>query len=807
MIRCTPLIVSALALWAATSVQAQRPAAPQSLRNNAGIVLSVDANAGRYTVTYRGQSWFGPGIVSVLVGKRWYRSTSAVYPEVAAYEQPQGKLVLKQDRTGTQSDRFGTYDFIELDWNVSGKDLELTTGFRLYRDRPFLIFLQRFPKGFRNYASGDWIVPSVVFPQFVMERASRRDLYSWVSGGMWEHRFAYGPASSLLGTVDLLLLLDSDDNTLVLSPFSHYLAATQQNVPLASNTETSPSKAFLNCGLEGLVEEIPAGFELQNILVVGQGVARTFRIWGDTLLARAGKPRPSKYESDMFKYPTYWDDYGAYYREHGFKEEGYNAYEDIIVGIAEDARKHGLRIGGYQVQDLDQLRTKEGLFEPRQDLFPHGLKWLHEKLGAPLEAYTAWLAPSGPYRKKYAFFETPAGTVPEHSMGDVFYSEQYWKDTAGKLVSWGATLLQHDFLSTYEGNLSMMAGVDKMDQYFKNMAKALQEEGIHMQYCMALPRNILQSTENPMVISLQGSLDHHVPVTDPNKTYRTVTIGDYPEEDFFAWKHLIFSSAFYGAVGLWPSRDNIQTLADPNAYEDVLLANLLGGEIQLGHRIGECDFDLVRKTYREGDNLILKADRPIAPLDLCYRAACAAGYTESEHNGRKWYYLVNFPPSGSLTAFRLSDLHLSGKWAVYNHDAGTLAVTDAGTPVQLNSHAKHEYFILAPLLDNGMAVIGDTSKFVTMADMRIASVEAMHDSLRIGVTSMQDYNPIITGYSPRPPKSVTAAGQELTSISSVGRLLRANAGWLWDYQTGLWQVKVDFAGATSMSTKTFDINQ
>ncbi len=72
-------------------------------------------------------------------------------------------------------------------------------------------------------------------------------------------------------------------------------------------------------------------------------------------------------------------------------------------------------------------------------------------------------------------------------------------------------MLQHDFLSVYEGDPVMMAGIDRMDTYFKNMAKALQEQNFTMQYCMQLPRNIMESTENPIMVSVQGSWDHHIP--------------------------------------------------------------------------------------------------------------------------------------------------------------------------------------------------------------------------------------------------------------------------------------------------------
>ena len=769
-----------------------------SIQNKFGIRVSVEPKTGIYSVTYKGQNWFGIGIVSVLQNKRWYRSADVNYPEAAECDHASGRLTLGDVEHASGKDRWGEYETIDLSWAVPGSDVVLVTGFRLYGEHPFLVFAQKFPKGFKNYASGNWITPSVAFPQFLTTFDNRNDLYSWTSGGMFTHRFSYGAASSLGGTVDLLLLSDKDYATAILSPFANYLVATQQSQPVASRNETNPNKLAISCGIEGLVEEIPAGFEHAHLLVVGQGIGKTFRSWGDALLERAGKKIPSKYEGDNLKYPVYWDDYGSYYREHGFKEEGYKSYEDIILGINDDAKKHGLRIGAYQVQDEDQLHDHEGLFEPREDLFPHGLRWLHEKLGAPLEAYYCWLAPKGPYPEKYPHFTTLSAQTPGAGMGDVYYSLDYWRQTAEKVSSWGDILLQHDFESVYEGDPVMMAGVDRMDTYFKNMAKALGAKGITMQYCMQLPRNIMESTENPIMVSVQGSWDHHVPSSDPTKQVQ--------DDDPFVWKHLMFTSAFYGAVGIWPSRDNIQTMADPNAFEDVVLANLLGGEIQLGHRIGECNFDLVRKTYREGDELILKPDQPIVPLDRCYSEGCAVGYTISEHNGQKWFYVLSLPRAGSLRAFSVSDLGVGGQWAVYNFDTHAVSIAEAGTLIPLQPEAKHEYFVVAPLLANGMAVIGDTEKFVTMGEKRIASVEVTTDGVEVGVVSSEDWNPITVGYTEQQPVSVEIGNTRLEEVSSQDRLKAAKSGWFWDHQTKLWYVKVDFAGAAHMETRDFTIH-
>ncbi len=400
---------------------------------------------------------------------------------------------------------------------------------------------------------------------------------------------------------------------------------------------------------------------------------------------------------------------------------------------------------------------------------------------------------NGPYRKKYAFVATPRGDVPGRSMGDVFYSEAFWKDTADKLASWGALALQQDFQSVYEGDPVMMSGIDRMDRYFKNMAKALGAKGMTPHYCMQLPRNIMESTENPIMMTVQGSWDHHVPTPER-------------DDDPYVWKHLIFSSAFYGAVGIWPSRDNIQTLADSHAEEDVLLANLMGGEIQLGHRIGECNFELLRRTYREGDGLILKPDRPIAPLDRCYREGGVVGYTQSNKTGRSWYYVLSLPTAGYLPEFCPADLGGAGRWAVYNFVTGVISIKDSASPIHLLREARHEYFVVAPLLENGMAVIGDVEKFVTMADMQIASVETARESVRVGVISSQEWNPVMVGYAERRPTGVDDGNRKLEEVSSVDRLKKRNDGWYWDPATGLWHVKVDFAGAIKMEAREFAIH-
>lgn len=793
-----------------------------TLHNKFGTIISVYPHEGYYLVEQLApgaagslvniseeQAWFGRGIVSLQAGHKWFRSASLqlyhtsdprlnVSPP-ASTSAGEGKLVLTNSQTGSGNDRFGEYDSIQLDWSVPALKLRLTTVFTLYRDRPFLTFTQRLPDGFAHYASGDWTVPSVAFPHFLAPNwGTPQNLTSWTSGGMWNHRLAYGDAYSLQGTVEPLVVSDPGYRTVILSPFDHYLVSTQQSKPIGMIDAVS--KGSISCGIEGLVEAIPPGFEHRTIMVAGQGIHDTFIAWGKALLERGGKQMPSKYQDDTLKYLVYMDDAGAYYYEHDFHEDGYKTYADVILAIEKEAKEHDLRIGAYHILDDRQQRDRdEGLFEPRRDLFPEGLAAFQKQLAKPLQLYMMWIKPGGPYRSKYAFFATDPGEIPM-SMGDVFYTPQYWADTANKLASWGTILLQHDFLSDYEGNVAMMSGLDKMDVYFRNMATALQKKGIDMQYCMALPRNILQSTENPIMVSLQATDDHHVPMAEPKKEP-----ANPDNHDPYFWKHVIFTSAFYGAVGIWPSRDNIQTVADPNAFEDVLVANLLAGSIQLGHRLGECNFNLLKKTYREADGLILKPDRPITPIDRCYKESCSVGYTASSHGARTWYYVLSLPAAGYTRYFSPSDVGANANMAVYDWDNGVVSIKSPESIIDLQREAKHQYFVVAPVFHNGMAVIGDTSKFITMADGRVEAVDARGKSLHVSVVASARGNAIITGYAPARPPSVSRDGRQLEEVSSLERLERAHSGWFWDYQTKMWHVKLDWSNSSELATKSFDI--
>jgi hypothetical protein len=194
------------------------------------------------------------------------------------------------------------------------------------------------------------------------------------------------------------------------------------------------------------------------------------------------------------------------------------------------------------------------------------------------------------------------------------------------------------------------------------------------------------------------------------------------------------------------------------------------------------------------------------PIDRCYQLGCSAGYSQSDLGGNSWYYLLSLPSAGYLPYFSPADLGVTGETLVYDWDTGVACRRQAKESIPLAEEAKHQYFVVAPILTSGMAIIGDTSKFVTMADKRISLVESDARTARVGVIASAEYSPIISGYSKSRPAMVESDSGQLPALSSLDRLRKANSGWFWDYQSRIWHVKLDFSDSPAMLDRTFRIS-
>jgi len=302
---------------------------------------------------------------------------------------------------------------------------------------------------------------------------------------------------------------------------------------------------------------------------------------------------------------------------------------------------------------------------------------------------------------------------------------------------------------------SLQNEVGMADTWLDAMGTAASNLGVTIQYCMALPRFLLKSTTVGAVTNARASCDYG----PGNANWR---IG--------------FSSTLIWALGLAPSKDVLWSTVEqpncpyraegcrePNAFLQVLVATLSTGPVSPGDKIGASNATLLGASFRAGDGLLLKPDRPATLMDAAYLAALAAApptsptvplpeltHTFSAHGpGRayRWHYLLAANLSSSASG-GTGDVMLgvdalgpmassSGGYAVF--DYFTLAWNGGGGGAQgvpfnatLPLHIPLgtaqpspplgalplRYLVAAPVLRSGWVLVGEAGKFVTMAGAR-----------------------------------------------------------------------------------------
>jgi hypothetical protein len=160
-----------------------------------------------------------------------------------------------------------------------------------------------------------------------------------------------------------------------------------------------------------------------------------------------------------------------------------------------------------------------------------------------------------------------------------------------------------------------------------------------------------------------------------------------------------------------------------------LVSCLSAGPIAPGDEIGYVNKSIVNAVCRN-DGLLLKPDRPLTPVDLMFTKhdtyyICD---TESHHGDFTWYYLLTinlWPERKPKKEFKLEDLQIDGKFYAYDwfvHEG--LKINGSSQIVQSLKFEQYKYRILAPMLECGVAIIGDITKYATMNDKTFKNLES-----------------------------------------------------------------------------------
>src|SRR5207237_9509690 len=132
-----------------------------------------------------------------------------------------------------------------------------------------------------------------------------------------------------------------------------------------------------------------------------------------------------------------------------------------------------------------------------------------------------------------------------------------------------------------------------------NMASGAAQRGLTLQYCMPLPRHVLQTVEYGNVTSMRVSDDRF---------------------DRARWDTFLYTSRLASALGVWPWADVFMSTERDN----LLLADLSAGVVGTGDALGAEDAGNLRRVMRN-DAVLVKPDVPLVPTDESVLAEAGQG--------------------------------------------------------------------------------------------------------------------------------------------------------------------------------------
>ncbi|CAF2075690.1 unnamed protein product [Rotaria magnacalcarata] len=562
-----------------------------------GIQISINPK-GEYTIIINDHVWLRSSRTAIYADNQWYSSHDNSLP-LANITYVQGtdpnlgnwnetQLIYDLARSGNHTKVVGHI----RQWNsISAITFHLDTGNQ--------VMTNTIPLNVESVRT--------VFPSFHIERIDKNDQRGYftfegeMSGDNHKHAGRWDALSDVIrsgmngGPIAIFNFTQrGEKDLLVLSPFSQFMA-----------TSLSQTINVLEYGVMGSILSIPANYNHSMIIYYSpRGINEGLREWGQTMQQAYNRTNQNRLNDLTINYLGYYTDNGAYYYYN--TEKGIN-YEETLIDIY-----HKISLPFHYIQ-LDSWWYYKGIRDgvsewiARPDIFPDGLQQVHRRLGnISLAAHNRYWAFDTVYKQNYSF-------VQEETNGQALPigNDSFWIDLFTQAHDWGLVLYEQDWLDHQTIDfLPTRTDINIGYQWLMSMGEAGEKLGINIQYCMSLPRHILQALQIPRVTQARTSIDYAVHIVLPINAQWAIGI----------------SSLLADAVGLAPFKDVFWSSSfEPDApypglHREILpdremaVATLSTGLVSPGDAINYTNVERIMRCCRQ-DGLILKPDRPLTMIN------------------------------------------------------------------------------------------------------------------------------------------------------------------------------------------------
>jgi hypothetical protein len=596
-------------------------------------------------------------------------------------------------------------------------------GIRAYDALPAVLFTIAYPEGATNL--------DAAFPSF--------DTYPTLPYHASYGAESFAPVTfTSLVPESPLVFFDEAANTFIVSAASNFM-----------NSATFAIRSITS-GIDPEILELPPGFSHDTLLVAGPGITASYATWGSVLLGRSGKTRAPSDANPTLERLGYWTDNGSTYF---YRYDLSLGYEGTLLAVRDSFAELGVPLGYMQLdawwypkgptRSWTHSNSGEYLYEADESLFPRGLAAFQRSLGLPLITHGKWVDPSSPYRAEHTW------------SNNVAIDPAFWNGVAGYIAAGGVAVYEQDFIDSQAAPSTQ--NLTDQDAYLDHMAQAMAAQGLTMQYCMPGPQHYLQSTKYSNLLTIRVSVDRF---------------------EFKRYREFLHESLLASSVGLWPWSDTF----DSSETENLLLSTLSAGMVGVGDELGTTSVPNLLQAVRP-DGVIVKPDAPLVPIDQSFideaegAGTPIVGATFTDFGPLRASYVVAFKAGPHRVAsFTPAKLGHSGRVFVYDYFARKGIVMEATTAFRHELADGTAYHVVVPVGPSGIALVGDSGKFVPLGKKRIPHLTD-DGTLHITVSFAETEGPItLLGYSPSPP---------------TGSALRGHIGPVaYDPATSLFQLQV-----------------
>jgi len=430
--------------------------------------------------------------------------------------------------------------------------------------------------------------------------------------------------------------------------------------------------------------------------------------------------------------------------------------EDALVGLRDGMKEKGIPIRYIQWDDwwMEKHNDFPGMdsWQPKPDVFPSGFA---DWLDMPLAMYAPAYYSENVWRDDYSW------KVDHQKNTAIPTDPRFYMDLFKNGTSIGMIFFEQDFLCSLPwaiGSTSLTAtDLDTGRRWLAHMDSAAAANGIKLQLCMADVYHILQATSLPSVTNARAGGDN---------TRRDDTITSVGQ-----------NSLLFYATGIYASRDNVWTTApdteqkgcgnsdfcyEPNAHLDNAVAVLIGGPYGIGDGLAYVDADVVHRSCRS-DGFMLRPRWPLASLDFTFTEADARGslvWAAHDDFGQegsflRWSYVIGVdltdeiaitpkrllqglppPASGIMVAWEVTMGEVVNATKVVTFSDISPFMLPKSKPLNLPYYSDsppHTHYATAPVMPNGMALLGEISKWATMSFGRVSSVTADEEAFTVNI--------------------------------------------------------------------------